>query len=166
MMGTDYEARFLELAARLGMETLRRECPCLVARRNHLNMITTGPDKCEACSINALYGAGHQSECDECNGVNWLPAPEAERLGALVRVAATKVEESVQLYPTCPTYLDDQFTPNRDYTPTGWSAELDMYASEGRFHIGDGPTPEAALVEALLAATQEATNAQRPAPAP
>ena len=104
---TDYEARYLELASRPGMETLKQGCP-----------------------RKALHSHRHGVRCAVCGGLGWLPLPEAERLGALVRVAG--------------------------YVTVWWRVEEECWAAE--VHGGaeyNGPTPEAALTEALLAATAD-----------
>jgi len=64
---SDYEAEFLELASKPGMETLRRECPFRWPVEE--------------------FPKGHGSAC-ACQNRNWVPLPEEERLGALVRVAS------------------------------------------------------------------------------
>lgn len=125
----DPEARFLELAAR--HERLRRGCPCPCHHQS--------------------WRYGHP-ELYPCNGCwqplcsGWLPLTEPERLGALVEVAATTVGQQVKLYPTCP------YDAPRNNPPTGWGAELGNYHDDVPLSIGAGPTPWAALTEALFAA--------------
>ena len=113
MTGTDYEARFLELASRPGMENLQQVCP-----------------------TNCIYAADWvktQYPCRLCQGRGWCPLPEAERLGALVGVA---LDVSFHWWPE---------EAGGDY----WEALIGIQA-----HGKTGPTPEAALVEALLATTE------------
>ena len=71
----DPEARFLELAARPGMERLREECPdAWPWERGCKGGIVIG------------YRQFQDMPCATCQGRGWLPLPEAERLGALVEV--------------------------------------------------------------------------------
>ena len=121
-----YDAEFLELAGRPGIEALRRECPCIVAWAAHRNMLPNHDDPCDYC-----YQAGsHAGDwCESCKGRNWLPLPEGLRLGALVRVAPKPI-----------TF--DQF-------PDG---EWGVVIGNGRDNVGG--TPAAALTRAMLAATK------------
>ena len=108
----------LELAARPGMESLRRECPQ-----------TKG-------YINGHLHRKRSDDCHYCQGRGWLPLPPAEQLGALIRVAL--MLGFVSLYGQ-PVDLCCARITRGGYT----------------LGYGEGPTPEAALVGALLAPTQE-----------
>ena len=120
---TDYEARFLELATRPGMEGLRRACQCKNGRAlKHILVIDAEYQ---------LWDTDYE-ECYRCQGRGWLPKPVPERMGALVA-------------------LCDQVT----FIKTGDRASEVELCWEQTFYSGNAPTPEAALVEALLAATQK-----------
>ena len=126
------EARFLELCSREGMERLRRECPCLP---------TENANECGSCSAIRLYDSPstHGPYCEFCHGCSWVPLPEAERLGALVEVALATSSDAVLGLTNWQGVVRTSFYPG-DFK---------------RFSVRDGPTPEVALVEALLAATKE-----------
>ena len=120
---TDYEAQYLALCA--VDERLRRLKPCKhISHHNEHGKPIRFKDS---------------STCIYCQGRGWLPLPEAERLGALVRVILEK----------------------------GWECEFKPFWSKerigieaivfGHFNIAD--TPEAALTAALMAAV-----AQEPQP--
>lgn len=61
-----YEAEYLELAGRPGMEALWRWC-----------------SRC----LNRESGLLRKGDCDTCQNRGWLPLYEAHRMAALVRVA-------------------------------------------------------------------------------
>ena len=122
-MTQDAEARFLELAAMPGNETLRRECPNKSLQDN------------SGVGGQIIYGY-HLLQCS-CQGRGWLPLPEAERLGALVRINLSREPRSFMSIA-----VDDE-------------GVYSVWIHVGK---GKGPTPETALTEALLAArAQEAT---------
>ena len=120
----DPEARYLELASRPGNETLRQAC--------------LGPLGFGCCIL--LYPDLSGITC-VCEGRQWLPLPEAERLGALVRATAT-------------TGLAHYSTPKTWGSGKGmtWGASIAIRENGGLHFGGDEMTPEAALVEALLLA--------------
>ena len=111
---TDYEARYLELASRPGMESLRRECL-----------------ECRGSGVR-ITPIGVQIEVCGCQGRGWLPLPEAERMGGLVRVVLSS-------YHDLGLFQDD-------------FGRVDVWFSGTipRGCVGSA-TPEAALTEALLA---------------
>ena len=123
----DYATRFLKLAAMPGMETLRQKCTC----------------RCHMATTTILGWEWHHNHVAVCPSTcpGWLPLLEAEQLGALVRVAIGN-DEHIVMYPL--------------YSPT---ERMDMFVGvqvkfEGGI-VGEGPTPEAALTEALLTALKE-----------
>ena len=124
---SDYEAQFLALCQ--AHEGLRRECPCLHREKG---------GGCINCAGLTLLHLGRcYSECI-CHGTGWLPLPEAERLGALVRAAG---EGSV--WREC------------DENGVYWLACLG-----GMARGFAGPTPEAALTAALTAAREKQSDAE------
>ena len=144
-----YEVRYLELASKPGMESLRRECPCIGAIHfdgmvvfRALTLRMSGDNArslmnrfrqdapCQVCGPEYTHIS---PACLNCQGRNWLPLPEAERLGALVRVATV-----VNLWEGC-------YGPDID--THYWYCCLEKNSGAYR-----GVTPEAALVEALLGA--------------
>lgn len=126
-----YEAEYLELASRPGMEALRRECPF------------TGTDEHEVGCLNGVLlvddlpwgreGDKHKA----CNGRGWLPLPQAKRLEMLMAVAVDqtiiKTHRRIQFdfFPDCATYK--VFCQLGDRWPEG------------------AQTPTAALTKAMLA---------------
>ena len=131
-MSADPEARFLELAAR--HESLRRECQLCggsgqVQRKGYI--LIGGNDY-------------HWEDCDACHGLTWLPLPEPERMGALVRL----VNALVVLTPE----------PRRE--SGRWRCNI---GRDAWYHLPaavTGLTPEAALTEALLANGGSSSDAQ------
>ena len=115
-MATDPESRFLELCSREGMESLRRECTTCQGEGQYLYQYQIGDDEADV-------GVATCFDCFQ----GWLPLPEAERMGALVRVAG-----AVEIVAD---------------SPDKWFA---TYAGKDG---GPCSTPEAALTEALLVAT-------------
>ncbi|MDP3703219.1 MAG: hypothetical protein Q8R78_02400 [Candidatus Omnitrophota bacterium] len=127
MTTTDsYEAAYLALASRPGMEALRGEC--LGCRDNPGRVLNQHYDL-----------VPHEF----CHGRGWWPLPPAERLGALARVASEN--QQLELYHLDPAtagwgcdIIDfGKLLPDTTYRQT----------------TGEGPTPEAALTAALLSAT-------------
>jgi len=102
---SSYEAEYLELASQPGMETLWF--------------------KCFACDDSGVPSY----DCECCNGRSWLPLPEAERMGALVRIAL-KIG-FVSIHQTSAGFFASVGAPM-------WKVEA---------------IPEAALTQALLAVT-------------
>lgn len=130
------DARYLELASRQGMESLRRECPCI----KYI---------CDRWEINA--GA----VCPKCQGRGWLPLPEAERLGALVRVAHTRDLVVVLAVPKVAEGLlhyEADMVRVHDWMMSGGCTHL---VPQGDLVIGLSDfSITAALTEAFLAATK------------
>ena len=117
-----YEAEYLELCRRAGMESLRRECPECEGQGGFQWLC--GPNDVDSCV------------CPSCKGLTWLPKPEAERMGALVR-ATSHIMRSIEIAFGAKVFY----------------ARLEsVLFPKGDWH--EGPTPEDALVEALLAATE------------
>lgn len=114
---------YLELASRLGMEALRRECPN--------NRCVHGEENVD------LSSTEYWLPCKLCQGRGWVPLPEAERMGALVRLSHG-------------VWLRQDFQ--------GWWFVAKLV--EGQFGLQvtqpwpSYPKPEAALTEALLSATE------------
>ena len=85
----DYEARFLELATRPGMEGLRRACQCKNGRAlKHILVIDAEYQ---------LQDTDYE-ECYRCQGRGWLPKPVPERMGPLVQVTRDR-GHTITLYP-------------------------------------------------------------------
>ena len=99
-----YEA----LAGKPGMESLRVKCP----------------------NIRGEMSKFHGTWCGLCQGRGWLPLPEAERMGALVRLW-------LELEPILSQLILTRVTD-------GYEVDLSR-----------GPTPESALTKALLTATEQ-----------
>jgi len=85
---SDYEAKFLALAGR--HEGLQRKCAC-----GDCNYAHDGCAKCEEydpdrrfplISVEEQYAICIVAKCITCGERGWLPLPEAERAGALMRV--------------------------------------------------------------------------------
>lgn len=125
MTTTDtYEAEFLELASKPGMESLRRQCGNCAGAGWFIESIPLSP-----VSANAVPRQ-EQHWCRHCSSLGWLPLPAAERLGALVRVALKLGFISLHGQTVCSARIT-----------TGGPSLGD----------GEGTTPEAALTRALLA---------------
>lgn len=141
MTTTNPEARDLELAARPGFEVLRRKCPCEIRAHGYLGL-------CGACwNKDHLNPRHHVEVCTTCQGRGWLPLPEPERLGVLVRVAAKE------------GYFLLGVTRDHRWCATEITASFEGGPTGGEF-IGVFDTPESALTAALLAAT--AQEVQKP----
>ena len=117
MTTKNYEEQFLALCQT--HKSLRRVCPCIERLKPKRDGgATQAIWPCAMCEETQV----HSNECSDCEGRGWLPLPEAERMGALVRVAGgCEVARS----------------------PHGWQASN----VEGFF-----TTPEAALTAALTVA--------------
>ena len=139
---SEAESRFLLLAARPGNESLRRECPCISAWRDHGNMLPLTHDPCTVCytsSGHALHG------CETCLDDGWLPLLEAERMGALV-LLALGLGLNISLAQR-----------------TNGKTVCELHREEHPFDddvLEDAPTPEAALTEVLLAVAEFERQAQ------
>lgn len=131
MSQPDSEARYLELASREGMESLRQECPVIWNNPTIKDV--------ERIVRSPWVASSHSRNC-ECQGRGWLPKPEAERLGALVRVA-TMQQMAVKFWRV---------------GDVCWAELFPVWKLTGRRgrQRGLATTPEAALTEALLAATE------------
>ena len=130
------EARFLALAAMPGMETLRRECQHLkvsgLQTSGTYYQDTWGLDDCPLCQ----------------KPEGWLPLPEPERLGALVRVVLILPDGIVEI---------SEFQ--------GEIAAMVYLGASRKSAHKFGDNPEAAVTEALLASlgieAQEAVREAR-----
>lgn len=132
MIVESYEADYLRLASRKGMEGLASECPCIGLQYWRCS-------ECERKKDGTPIHNAHRI-CINCyQGSGRLPLPEAERLGALVRVALA-ILGSVWLFQG-----DNEVRAEVKNPAASWPA-----------FCGEGPHTRSALTRALLAATNDA----------
>jgi len=121
-----HEAEYCELSGRPGMEALTRECHCTGVRAKY------GVDWYKESS-------GKNQGCSDCGNTGSLPLPEAERMGALVEQVLTK---------------GGHCSFHKHHKVQGPAAIAVVLTFRGSGNVRHGPTPEAALTRALLAATE------------